>query len=361
MTRSDLDRTRLVRAWLDEGSTDLSPRVLDAILSGIPATSQDRPHWSPPRLQMSSFAAGAAAAAAAMAVVVGASLLGGIGPAGPPATPLASPDSEPSSDPLADRVGFVGLPPLGATPTDPTPTELIESFFLPTGPPPGLEGTGYAAYIGGAFLYADGRLIWNDYTSTEYTGWLEQRLSSVGVVLALEQAAPGRVIEESFTGTVWETPRWETPRFLDPRVLPVLLPDRAWVDATVRPYVPNGFAACLYVSERTGPTYLDDTTLTVADKAAMLPEAAQDVLRAKAIVPMASGDPPADCLGVSTAEARQLDTAFRNAGFQQDAVRNRGTLEYHVEVDRDEPGTWWLSIRFEPLLPDGTWMCSTCG
>jgi hypothetical protein len=252
----------------------------------------------------------------------------------------------------------VGLPPIGAIPSAPETTQLVEHFFLPS--PDG------RAYVGGAFLYADGRLIWNDYDSTTYTGWLEQRLTDVGVLLALEQALPGRVVEESFTGTVWETPEWVTPRLLDPRVLPALLPDRAWVDATVRPYVPNGFAACVFVDDWVAGS-AELPTFTAAERIAMLPTSAAELLRdatkfgRNVYSPQEPEPDDTACYRLTLADARRLDAALRDADFQ----RTGGfMLRYHVYLD--SPPDWTrsvprLNVWFEPILPDGTFTCSACG
>jgi hypothetical protein len=350
-----MDRTRVVRAWLDEGSTDLSPRVFDAILSEVPATSQDRPHWSPPRLHMTSFVAGVAATAVTLVVaLVGAGLIGGLPPGGAGSTP-APPEATPSPTPqrTIDRsyrdVGFSGLPPLSAMPTDPTPTDLVENFFLPTG----ISGF---YYMGGAFLYADGRLIWNEYynSNTASTGWLEQRLTGVGILLALEQAAPGRVGELA------------TPRFLDPRVLPVLLPEDAWVDATVRPYVPNGFAACVFVDDWVAGSE-EPPTFTAAERIAMLPTSAADLLRDATRFGRnvySSQEPEPDdtaCYALSLADARRLDAALRVANFER---TDSFMIKYHLNLD--PPPDWTrsvprLNVWFEPILPDGTFPCSACG
>jgi hypothetical protein len=344
MTRSDMDRTRLVRGWLGEGSAELSPRVLDSVLDGISSMSQDRPHWSTPRLQMTSFAAGAVVAAVTTVVVLaGASLVGGFLPGGLGSTPAptsVAPTPTPQPTELSYRdVGFIGLPPPGATPSDPRTTELIESFFLPT-------GTTDFYYLGAAFLYDDGRLIWNEYydSATSSTGWLEQRLTELGVRLARYQAAPRRMDSRGN----------ETPRFLDPRALPRLLPERAWVDPTVRPYVPSGFAACLVVMRPP-----EDSSFSLAEKLEMLPMPIRVMLQDRAQLP--SGDDVYgegfDCLGMSTADARRLDTALREGGFRQDAAQNRWLLEYHIVLE----GLGTLGIWFEPILPDGTITCSGCG
>jgi hypothetical protein len=353
MTRLELDRTRVVRAWLAAGSQELSPTVRENVLREFPAMNQDRPHWAAPWPQFSSFAVGAAVGAAAVTLVIvmiGAGLWpayqrGGTGasftptPDAPSPTPRSTqaPSPTPNNIDYSYRnVGFIGLPPLGATPSDPTETELIENFFRPGQP-----------YSGGAFLYADGRLIWNEYFEDRSTGWLEQSLTNYGMELVrglnLEMLNDGH-------------------RLLDPEELPGLLPDAAWVDQSVRPYVPSGFAACLIVSEQVNP--FTESNMTLPEKLTALPRAAADLLRDRPPV-LASSDSYGaninDCLRLDLADARRLDAALREARLEQDAWRNRYLLEYHVVLDRPEDGIWWLGVWFEPILPDGTITCSSCG
>ena len=111
--------------------------------------------------------------------------------------------------------------------SDPTETELVETFWRP--------GRAQRA----AFLYADGRLIWNEYFEEESTGWLEQSLTDDGIELVRALAS------ELFLGQR----QW----ILSPDELPGLLPDSAWADQEVRPYIPSGYAACLFVTEQENP------------------------------------------------------------------------------------------------------------
>ena len=254
----------------------------------------------------------------------GAGLFGGSRPGGAGATPTSTP-SVSIGCPVSDTgridysyrdVGFIGLPPRDATPSDPTATELVEVFFRPGGLP----------YKGAAFLYADGRLIWNEYFGEAYTrstGWLEQSLTDDGIELvrALADNAP------------------EGPRRLDPGVLPGRLPENAWVDEAVRPYVPSGFAACLALTNQVNP--FSDLSMTQREKLAALPAAAADLLRDRTHVPTtldAYGPDPSefDCLGLGLADARRLDAALREAALEQEAGRNRYLLEYHVELEPPE-------------------------
>lgn len=339
MTRLDLDHARVVRAWLEAGGEELSPRVRENVLREFPATNQDTPHWAASWPQVSSFAVGAVLGAAAVTVVVavmGAELFGRFQPggAGATATPIAdAPSPTPKAIDYSYRdVGFNGLHPLGATPSDATHTELVEMFLRPGGLP----------YRGAAFLYADGRLIWNEYfgeANMRSTGWLEQTLTHEGIELVRALAR--------------ET--WGANR-LNPEELPGRLPDSAWVDKAVRPYVPSGYAACVFVSEQVNP--FTESKMTQEEILAALPLAAVDLLRDSAPVVDGSdsyGADPFDCLGIDVADARRLDAALRAAGFEQNG------LMYHTVLERPEAGTWWLNVWYEPILPDGTVTCSNCG
>lgn len=337
MNRSEADRVRAVRGWLEEGSTELSARVRDGVLREFPGTTQDRPFWSSRWPRMNTFATVSAVAVGLVVVVVGARLLGGASPGGGgPAMP--SPDA-PSPTPYVDRsyrdVGFIGLPPLGATPSSPRTTVLVESFWVPA------EGGGLP-YRGGVFLYADGRLIWNEYFDGRSTGWLEQRLTSEGIDLVRGLAFGGGV-----------------SRRLYPALLPTELPANAWADARVRPYVPSGFAACLFVSDPEHPFTIPSIPLSEA--LPMLPMDARDLLHDREPVPTDTPNDPFDCRGMNVVDARRLDAVLRRAGLDQDEWRNGSLLEYHIDLDGDGPETWWLNVWFEPFLPDGSITCSSCG
>lgn len=343
MTRSEQERTRIVRAWLDDGSIELSQQVLDGVLIEFPATPQDRPfgaRWSP-RMGMYAKLA-VATAAVVVAFIAGTRLAPGGGPAGLGSAVSPSPSLTPSPtqnsiDYSIPDVGFIGLPPPGAAPSTPESGELVTSFVYSRQPP----------FTGMARLYADGRLIWFRYgignEPYSSTGYLEQRLTPEGVELV--RALAGEPVEGL--------------RRLDPRELPDQLPASAWTDITVRPYIPSGFAACLAFENWEDP--FQESTLTFAEKLAMLPAAAADLLRDREEVPSDDYDASMDCLGMTTAEARLLDAALSDAGFEQDEWRNRYLLEYHIVLDSAAPDAWRLGVWFEPILPDGTIGCTSCG
>jgi hypothetical protein len=74
---SDRDSTRSVRSWLDDGSTAIPDRVLDAVLAELSATPQRRPWWPLRRYDMTKpfLTIAGAAVAVVLAVVVGSALL----------------------------------------------------------------------------------------------------------------------------------------------------------------------------------------------------------------------------------------------------------------------------------------------
>jgi hypothetical protein len=92
-TERDLDR--IVRSWIDEGVTQLPDRVLDAVLSQLPATPQRRAAWLARRLpHMSNYARlGFIAAAVLAVVIVGIGLFERPRDVGPPPSPTPSASS----------------------------------------------------------------------------------------------------------------------------------------------------------------------------------------------------------------------------------------------------------------------------
>lgn len=343
MTRSEQERTRIVRAWLDEGSTELSAHVREGVLYEVPTTPQDRPFGAPWSPRMSAYAKLAlATAAVVVAFIAGTRFPPGGGPAGPgsgvspSASVIPSPTQRPIDDVVPD-VGFIGLPPLGASPSAPESGELVISFVNPDFPP----------FKGMTRLYADGRVIWFRYgignEPYDSSGYLEQRLTPEGVELVRMLAG------EPVQGA----------RRLDPRTLPDVLPANAWADITVRPYVSSGFAACLMLGNPEHP--FQELTLSLPEKLAMLPAAAADILRDRERVTSDHYDASSDCLGMTTAEARLLDAALSDAELAQDEWRNRSLLEYHIVLDSAATDAWRLGVWFEPILPDGTIGCTSCG
>ena len=98
--RSERESTRIVRSWLEDGSTAVPDRVLDAVLSQLPSTPQRRSRWTPWRSPtMNLFLkAGAVAAVIAVAVIVGVSVL--------PRTPTPGASDGAPSGPVKGHVEF---------------------------------------------------------------------------------------------------------------------------------------------------------------------------------------------------------------------------------------------------------------
>lgn len=109
--RSENESTRIVRSWLEDGSTALPDRVLDVVLAELPSVPQQRRLWSPRRnTRMSQFVKLAAGAAAVIAVVVvGVSVLPRDSSVGTPTSlPSASPSTLPSASASASPPGAFG-------------------------------------------------------------------------------------------------------------------------------------------------------------------------------------------------------------------------------------------------------------
>jgi hypothetical protein len=97
---TELETTRIVRSWLEDGSTRLPDRVLEAVLDSVPSTRQRRSWWPAWRFPlMNTYARFAMAAAAVLVVaIVGINLLpgGGFGSPVPTPSPTPAPTVEPS-------------------------------------------------------------------------------------------------------------------------------------------------------------------------------------------------------------------------------------------------------------------------
>jgi hypothetical protein len=282
---------------------------------------------------------------------------------------------------LAERAvvePFIGLPPQGATPSSLEVSEPVLSFYGGTtrGPRTSMS------------VYADGRVISQQDADRSYgansstTGYIEQRLTSLGVELLRSEAIStglfdrDRVLNLAAIGPclnfveVHNGDRPVSVRYargscngvparpatsdqatalyeLDARLgdPSSWLPALAWVDQRIGAYVPSRFAVC---------TQFD---------AVSLPKPAQDLLRSKGRIghPVAESgkwiDPPADleCSVVDTEEARFLAQTFDEAGYVRD---DTWALEYRVTDPRLGVQR---SIVFEPIFPDGGWGCSACG
>jgi len=98
---TDHDVTRIVRSWLEEGTTVVPDRVLDGVLEQIPTTHQRRAWWPARRFPIMNnmvLRVGLAAAAVILIALLGMRLLPGtqVGGPGPTATPTFAPTPIPA-------------------------------------------------------------------------------------------------------------------------------------------------------------------------------------------------------------------------------------------------------------------------
>jgi hypothetical protein len=246
--------------------------------------------------------------------------------------------------------GFTGLPPESATPSTPERGELVDEFSLRRGD---------YHYAGAARLYADGRLIWrmNDGNGPPTPGWLEQRLTPEAVQLVRDHVILGH-------GPGGEQREMEVATLLRHE----WLPPSAWEDQWFRRYVPSRYGVCLNVLDPNpaGPISTAQPPieqLPVEQLVGLLPAPAADLLRGRQAVEYSDPGTPRQvwdhCLGLTTDEARQLDRALSDAGFEPDEQLNDYLLGYHVDYPgRDDEH---IEIMFEPMFPDGTISSSAGG
>jgi len=200
----------------------------------------------------------------------------------------------PTGDPFSET--FNGLPPGGATPSEPPQGELVLSEM---GIHPWWQVN----------VYADGRLIWarqrkNFEEDNEISSWIEQRLTPEGVELLRSGAVP--------LGGQFENPGEQ-------------LPVSAWEDPMLRPYVPSKYAVFVYGVDKILP---------------LLPEAVADLLRGA----VRTGE-------VTTEDARALVEALTAAGFEESCCNGSGYVDAVVVSKGGDFG----GIEFASLLPDGTY------
>ena len=285
---------------------------------------------------------------------------------------------------------FVGLPPVGATPSAPERGELVIQYRLDTDD---LE----AAHGGWRWVYADGRLLTADerpMTLRENSdlpeasdrwssGFLEQRLTPEGVELlrseivstglfehhqpAGSRSSPHNVIQvrigDRFVRVQAKFPRRLRERLANPASW---LPASAWEDRRIRAYVASSYAISYWAQPQ---------TLERSSILSLLPATAEDMLRAKDAVTGQHhlGYPGFPLLSIShyvseltTEEARALAQAL-DAGLKRDPATGLG---YSFEI----PGTSVdplppekgsvrnkVFIGFSPLLPHGESVCLQCG
>lgn len=175
---SDPEITRIVRSWLDEGSTQVPDRVLDAVLDQVPATHQRRVTWWPARRHptiSTILKVGLATAVLVVAVLIGSYTfgtpsVGGPGIGGPTPTPeaTATPVAIPSATPddllppgphaLTDGRPLDGIPTLPITVTIPAPDwhgDLGGGILMKNDNPYAPDGAGMIVFFGDLYVYGD--------------------------------------------------------------------------------------------------------------------------------------------------------------------------------------------------------------
>ena len=385
-TRND-DFTEVFETWLQEGSSEEDPnRIMDRALARVDATPQSRLRWLPGVLAFTDSPLRVALAAMALAVVslAGAAFvtsgdgLGGFGGQPPPAASIDSP--APSMPAMAD---ILGLPPEGASPSDPTPGTLVMRIFSSSSPP-------LATKI---WIYADGRIISSPFLTFEgvdgpYTGLIQQRLTPEWVAYLRSQVAGTGLFEDDLdlvrddavgvfevelgTGddrfvrvtfaprVLWNTsaPVATAEQEAAIQSMKTLLldtsawPASVWLDDTQTAYVASSYAVCIGVQpaaaepgEWTGP-------VDSADVWALLPIASQDILRAGQ--PAANWEwmhADAGCTTLSTDQARALAQSFQGSPVHRSQPGSKSFVAYEMNNPTAAWGLFW--IQFGPVQPDG--------
>jgi hypothetical protein len=307
--------------------------------------------------------------------------------------------------------GFIGLPPVGATPSAPADGELRLHYF---GPVP-KRSSGKLRKLR-SWLYADGRLIslqdgpLPQGANPRSSGFLERRLTPEGVELLQSEAlsighwgneqipppsgppcpngvSPGTVVSPATVGCV---PRTSRPSPNEPTTVPFhlfievpdvgrllrvdhareldrlverltdpvsWLPASAWAVREARAYVPSRFSVCYGASGADPPL----SSQRILD---LLPATAADALRRKPTTRVETlfgapgnfkleGD---TCSDLSTHDAREVMDELDAAGIEQAQPRVRLSYRFAAPTRGRE-----VHVYLEPYLPHGEITCSVCG
>jgi hypothetical protein len=296
--------------------------------------------------------------------------------------------------------GFIGLPPVGATPSAPESGKLVVHYFGPA-----QAGGGPKINI---WVYADGRRISlggeavPESANALSTGFLEQHLTPEGVELLRREILsikgefgnepppaappppcaegqssgdgscapptapppPDQAIEVPFytfvevagVGRLERVARADDlDRLMERIANPASwLPASAWADTETRAYVASKYAICY-------SGWPPDEPMERSRVLAMFPGAVRDRLSSAAFregPPFGSPGhfrPSSEyCFDASTDGARELVVALDAAGLDRQGASR---LNYRLEGKGDEEAT----IYFEPYLPHGEFTCSACG
>jgi hypothetical protein len=301
--------------------------------------------------------------------------------------------------------GFIGLPPVGATPSAPESGELVLRWLGRSATharPHWREERVVLRPLFRVWVYADGRIIWSEESSQSSrtvpeganeltTGYLEQRLTPEGVELLRSEVIgllegsgipletvptddePRRFGVEVRDGDRLVRANWDiaiaTPerraalRRVDALLTDTasVLPPSAWAVREVRAYVPSHYQVCMDTSP----------PKDVSQLLALLPVQAADVLRGKSLEgsegdlveareggrTVVIGRSATYCTKLTTEEAREVAKPF--SGLEQDPRFHGVVLGYRLAepVANLNPTSIW----FEPYFPHGQVTCSACG
>jgi hypothetical protein len=273
-------------------------------------------------------------------------------------------------------IGLPGLPPVGATPSTPENGELVASMWEHIGAP-GSFGNGWL------YLYADGRLIWDQADPNPTGGWLEQRLTPEGVELIRSEIiatglfdpdqpppAPNGGFPREVNGGHVQVRNGDQLVYVN-RVVHELferlaelwswMPAGAWEDTEAKAYVPSRYAVCMH-GATVAPT-------GGSDHLSSLPAAARDLLAGARQLHMDEliGVDPAGfawlkgsteyCYDITTEDARSLATTLEDGGI--DELPGRPTYDgsevtYLLSVSLEEyNGNPGITLTVWPMLPHG--------
>jgi hypothetical protein len=278
---------------------------------------------------------------------------------------------------LLDDRGFIGLPPERAIPSAPTLGRLVASYWIVTG-----DTLSNPRRVK-AWLYADGRLIWQrendprlprppEAANRWSSGLVEQRLTRTGVDRLRSEIVASGLFDRELTlilgddepclsfiqvrrGGTLTALRWTggqcavhdarpatsrharavtrlKAQLADPAAW---LPAGAWKQQRFRAFVPSRFAIGFW---STGGSR------ELSEILAPLPRPAQEALRGLSWREGIVG-PTAP---VTTNQARQLDKALAAAGL----IRKRGAFVLSYRFENEATGET-LSLTLGPLLPHG--------
>ena len=277
--------------------------------------------------------------------------------------------------------GFIGLPPVGATPSAPESGELVIQYRLDMEPTDGARG----------WVYADGRLITlrgnsdlPEAANPWSSGFLEQRLTPEGVELLRSEivstglfdhpqrpgstVGPHNVIQvrigDRLVRVQADFPQRLRQQLANPESW---LPASAWANRQIRAYVGSMYAI----------TYGGQfQTVEQSSILALLPAPAEDLLRDQDAVPRHGFTGGGGSLipitsyvsDLTTEEARALAQALDDAGLKQPMAADQLAYRFEIpgtSVDQPPPAKGpvrnAIFIVFEPYLPHGEWECSPCG